>query len=73
MRTFKNKNRQQKSSFYTCHLIPRLRGTPVNTKHLYNIYTTSAQRLRNVLDVGPTLYKCYIWNTAFAHRDWLYH
>ena len=28
---------------------------PTNTKHLYNIYTTAAQRL----DVGPPLYKCY--------------
>ena len=26
--------------------------SPVNTKHLYNIYTTTAK-------VGPTLYKCY--------------
>ena len=28
---------------------------PTNTKHLYNIYTTSA----NVFDFGSTLYKCY--------------
>ena len=28
---------------------------PANTKHLHNIYTTSAQRLRR----WPTLYKCY--------------
>ena len=29
--------------------------SPVNTKHLYNIYTTTAK----VIEVGPTLYKCY--------------
>ena len=32
-------------------------GVPANTKHLYNIYTTPAQRRRR--DVGPTLYKYY--------------
>ena len=30
-------------------------GSPANTKHLYNIYATSAQRLRRC----PTLYKYY--------------
>ena len=35
---------------------------PANAKHLYNICTTSALRLRrwpNVFDVCQTLYKCY--------------
>ena len=31
---------------------------PINTKHLYNIYTTSAQRLRHWSNVVWILYKC---------------
>ena len=32
---------------------------PVNTKHLYNICTTSAQRLRRWSNVVQMLYKCF--------------
>ena len=32
---------------------------PVSTKHLCNICSTSAQRLRR--DVGLTLYKCFVF------------
>ena len=34
---------------------------PANRKHLYNIYTTSAQ----YFDVGPTLCKCYTKKVCF--------
>ena len=37
---------------YVCGVVVATRMTyPVNTKHLYNIYTTSAQRLRRRADV----------------------
>ena len=44
-------------------MFERKASCPANTKHLYNIYTTSAP---NVFDVGPTLHKviqmfCVYW------------
>ena len=33
---------------------------PVNTKHLFNNYTTSAQRLRLWSNIASMLYKCYV-------------
>ena len=41
-----------KKLLYTC---------PANTKHLYNIYTTSAQRLRRWSNVVYILYKCFVF------------
>ena len=51
---------------------------PANTKHLYNICTTSSQRLRRWADVVQMLYKCFtnvlclpgywssvLWNTTY--------
>ena len=34
---------------------------PVNTKHLYNICATSAQRQRRWADVVQMLYKCFVF------------
>ena len=34
---------------------------PANTKHLYNICTTSAQRLRCWTDIVQMLYKCFVF------------
>ena len=34
---------------------------PVNTKHLYNIYATPAQRLRRWSNILIMLYKCVYW------------
>ena len=34
---------------------------PANTKHLYNICTTSAQRLRRWSDIVQMLYKCFVF------------
>ena len=34
---------------------------PANTKHLYNIYTTSAQRRRRWAGVAQILYKCFVF------------
>ena len=34
---------------------------PANTKHLYNIYTMSAQRLRRWSNIGYMLYKCFVF------------
>ena len=33
---------------------------PANTKHLYNISTTSAQRLRRWSNIVQMLYKCFV-------------
>ena len=33
---------------------------PANMKHLYNIYTTSAQRLRRWPNIVYMLYKCFV-------------
>ena len=35
--------------------------TPVNTKHLYSICTTAAQRLRRWSDIVQMLYKCFVY------------
>ena len=34
---------------------------PANTKHLYNIYTTSAQCLRRWPNIAIMLYKCFVF------------
>ena len=34
---------------------------PANTKHLYNICTTSAQRLRRRSNIVQMLYKCFVF------------
>ena len=36
-------------------------GCPANTKHLYNIYTTSAQRLRRWSNILQMIYKCFMF------------
>ena len=49
-----------------------------NTKHLYNICTTSAQRLRRWADVVQLLYKCFVFAGLSVTWDlskpegWLY-
>ena len=42
-------------------LITELRTHPANTKHLYNICTTSAQRLRRWSNIIQMLYKCFVF------------
>ena len=42
---------------------------PVNTKHLYDIYTTSAQRLRRWSNIVEMLYKCFV----FTGNGWRCH
>ena len=42
-------------------LTSSLRGQPVNTKHLYNICTSSAQRIRRRSDIEQMLYKCFVF------------
>ena len=39
----------------------RVAGIPANTKHLYNTYTTSAQRLRRWSNIVKVLYKCFVF------------
>ena len=34
---------------------------PVNTKHLYDIYTTPAQRLQRWTNIVYILYKCFVF------------
>ena len=34
---------------------------PANTKHLYNLWTTSAQRLRRWSNIVQMLYKCFVF------------
>ena len=36
------------------------RHIPANTKHLYNICTTSAQRLQRWANIVQMLYKCFV-------------
>ena len=38
-----------------------LHGYPANTKHLYNICTTSAQRLRRWSNLVQMLYKYFVF------------
>ena len=35
--------------------------SPVNTKHLYNIYTMLEQHRRRIADVVQKLYKCFVF------------
>ena len=45
-----------------CHLLINYQWTyPANTKHLYNICTTSAQRLRRWPNIVQMLYKCFVF------------
>ena len=39
----------------------RISITPANTKHLYSICTTSAQRLRRWANIVQMLYKCFVF------------
>ena len=70
---------RSKLVFNLCKVVC-FRSFPAKTKHLYNIYTTSAQRLR------PTLYKCYtnvlcllgwwiqeLWNFVFCKKSKCFH
>ena len=41
-------------------LLYKKAATPANTKHLYNICTTSAQRLRRWSNIVQMLYKCFV-------------
>ena len=43
---------------------------PANTKHLYNICTTSAQRLRRWSNIIQMLYKCFVFT---GHVDIVIH
>ena len=57
-----------------------IRANPANTKHLYSICTTSAQRLRRWTNIVQMLYKCFVFagnttlgQSSFWHRaipDW---
>ena len=40
---------------------------PVNTKHLYNICTTSAQRLRRWTNIVQMFYKCFGFTGKYSH------
>ena len=44
--------------------------TPANTKHLYNIYTTSAQRLRRWSNFVWMLYKCFVFAGTYLSYLW---
>ena len=37
-------------------------------KHLYNIYTTSAQRLQRWANIVQMLYKCFGFTGGFSHK-----
>ena len=39
-------------------------NAPASTKHLYNISTTSAQRLRRWSNIVQMLYKCFVFAEA---------
>ena len=41
--------------------------SPVNTKHLYNICTTTAQRLRRWTNIVQMLYKCFVFTGRPTH------
>ena len=40
-----------------------------NTKHLYNIHTTSAQRLRRWSNIVKMLYKCFAFAVLLKLAD----
>ena len=40
---------------------------PANTKHLYNICTTSAQRLRRWSNIVQMLYKCFVFSGVMVN------
>ena len=42
-------------------LCVRALRTPANTKYLYNICTTSAQRIRRWSSIVQMLYKCFVF------------
>ena len=42
-------------------------SNPANTKHLYNISTTTAQRLRRWSNIGQMLYKCLVFTGNAPH------
>ena len=42
---------------------------PANTKHLYNIRTTSAQRLRRWSNIVPMLYNCFVFTRIECHSN----
>ena len=44
-----------------CHCQCVTVSIPANTKHLYNMYTTSAQRLRRWSNIVYMLYKCFMF------------
>ena len=52
--------------------IPPYRDFPANTKHLSNICTTSAQRLRRWSNIVQLLYKCFVfpglWSSTSNQR-----
>ena len=50
---------------FECNVIP------ANTKHLYNICTTPAQRLRRWTNVVQMLYKCFVF--AGINTVWIKH
>ena len=46
--------------------------SPVNTKRLYNIYTTSAQRLRRWSNIVEELYKCFVFARPYQQTQDIY-
>ena len=46
--------------FHQCLPISLL-AIPSNIKHLYNIYKTSAQRLRHLSNIVEMIYKCFVF------------
>ena len=64
--------RQQIDGNTQCQSCYRLKPFPADTKHLYNICTTSAQRLRRLSTIVQMLYKCFVftglsWFTIHDH------
>ena len=45
-----------------------MRDLPANTKHLYNICTTSAQRLRRWANIVQMLHKCFVLTDLVERR-----
>ena len=50
----------QFACFFDCRIDRQPGSHAANTKHLYNIYTTSAQRLRHWSNIVLMLYKCFV-------------
>ena len=62
-------NQSTYSGYIICVTRTRILGVyPANTKHLYNIYTTSAQRLRRWSNIVYMLYKCSVFTGSLCDQ-----